>query len=55
MELPLAGTVFVTLNDNDKRMRALTIVRSLAASGFRIIATSGTAQAISRTTQRRFV
>jgi carbamoyl-phosphate synthase large subunit len=48
MELPLAGTVFVTLNDNDKRMRAVVIVRSLVASGFRIIATAGTAEFLSR-------
>ena len=48
MELPPAGTVFVSLNDNDKRMRAVTIVRSLVSSGFRIIATAGTAAFLAR-------
>jgi carbamoyl-phosphate synthase large subunit len=44
MELPREGTVFVSLNDNDKRERALTIVRSFRRLGFTIIATEGTSR-----------
>lgn len=40
--LPQAGTVFVSLNDNDKRERAVNIVRSFVRLGFKIIATEGT-------------
>ncbi len=41
IELPRAGTVFVSVKDGDKD-RALEPVRRLAALGFRIIATGGT-------------
>jgi carbamoyl-phosphate synthase large subunit len=41
--LPQKGTVFVSLNDNDKGDRAANIVRSYVRLGFTIIATEGTA------------
>ena len=41
-ELPQSGTVFVSLNDNDKRDRAANIVRAFVRLGFNIIATQGT-------------
>jgi carbamoyl-phosphate synthase large subunit len=41
-ELPQSGTVFVSLNDNDKRERAVNIVRAFVRLGFTIIATEGT-------------
>ena len=40
--LPLEGTVFVSVNDNDKPT-VLPIARELAALGFRLLATRGTA------------
>jgi carbamoyl-phosphate synthase large subunit len=40
--LPLQGTVFVSLNDNDKNDRSLGVVRSYVRLGFNIIATEGT-------------
>ena len=39
--LPRLGTVFLSVNDNDKEM-LLPIAREFAALGFRLIATSGT-------------
>jgi carbamoyl-phosphate synthase large subunit len=41
-ELPQSGTVFVSLNDNDKRDRAANTVRAFVRLGFNIIATQGT-------------
>ena len=41
-ELPLEGTVFLSVNDNDKPT-LLPIARRLAGLGFRLLATSGTA------------
>ncbi len=40
--LPTKGTVFVSVNDNDKQLRAVNIVRSYIRLGFNIIATEGT-------------
>jgi carbamoyl-phosphate synthase large subunit len=40
--LPTSGTVFVSLNDNDKGTRAANIVRSFVRLGFNVIATEGT-------------
>jgi carbamoyl-phosphate synthase large subunit len=40
--LPLQGTLFVSLNDNDKTERSVTMVRSFVRLGFNIIATEGT-------------
>jgi carbamoyl-phosphate synthase large subunit len=41
--LPLAGTVLVSLRDEDKEA-ALEAVRTLAAAGFHVVATEGTAR-----------
>jgi carbamoyl-phosphate synthase large subunit len=41
--LPLEGTVFVSVNDNDKPT-VVPIARELAALGFRLLATRGTAR-----------
>ncbi len=40
--LPLQGTLFVTLSDNDKRARTAETMRGFAALGFSILATDGT-------------
>ena len=40
--LPLEGTVFLSVNDNDKR-NLMPIARELAEMGFRLLATQGTA------------
>jgi len=45
--LPTGGTVFVSVNDNDK-MRVIPIVRDYAEIGFRILATRGTAETCRR-------
>ncbi len=42
--LPKSGTVFVSLNDNDKNDRAVSIVKSFVHLGFNIIATEGTSK-----------
>lgn len=44
--LPVSGRVFLSLADEDKR-QAEVIARSLAASGFDLVATSGTARYLS--------
>jgi len=43
--LPLVGTVFMSVNDHDKR-HAAGVARDLAAAGLKIIATRGTASAL---------
>jgi carbamoyl-phosphate synthase large subunit len=40
--LPQKGTLFVSLNDNDKTERSLNIVKSFLRLGFNVIATEGT-------------
>src|SRR5687768_8186647 len=40
--LPLGGTAFISVNDNDKRPHVASLARELEALGFRIIATGGT-------------
>jgi carbamoyl-phosphate synthase large subunit len=40
--LPLEGTAFISVNDNDKRPHVVHLARELAALGFRLIATGGT-------------
>lgn len=42
--LPQSGAVFVSLNNLDKRERAVNIVRSYVKLGFKIFATEGTAR-----------
>jgi carbamoyl-phosphate synthase large subunit len=44
--LPAEGTVFISVNDSDKQT-VLPIARGFAESGFRILATEGTARALS--------
>src|SRR6476619_126619 len=39
--LPLGGTAFMSVNDNDKRPMVVSIARELLSLGFRIIATGG--------------
>jgi carbamoyl-phosphate synthase large subunit len=43
--LPLEGTVFISVNDNDKR-NVLPIAQGLADLGFKLVATRGTAAAL---------
>jgi len=45
--LPLEGTIFVTVNDNDKPT-VLPIIRRFHEMGFRIVATEGTRKYLSR-------
>jgi carbamoyl-phosphate synthase large subunit len=40
--LPLEGTAFISINDNDKRPHVVHLARELGALGFRLIATGGT-------------
>jgi carbamoyl-phosphate synthase large subunit len=40
--LPTKGTIFVSLNDNDKTERAANIVKMFVRLGFSVIATEGT-------------
>jgi carbamoyl-phosphate synthase large subunit len=42
VRLPLQGTAFISINDNDKRPHVVHLARELAALGFRLIATGGT-------------
>ncbi|MDH4070827.1 MAG: carbamoyl-phosphate synthase large subunit [Ignavibacteria bacterium] len=43
MNLPKSGTVFISLNDFDKREASANMVRMFVRLGFRILATTGTA------------
>jgi len=45
--LPLEGTVFISVNDHDKRQIA-PIARDLVAAGLKVVATRGTAMALSK-------
>ena len=45
--MPLRGTAFVSVNDNDKET-VVPIARDLAALGFRLVATRGTAARLRR-------
>ncbi len=42
-ELPTSGTVFISVNDNDK-MKSLAIARDFEDLGFNVIATKGTSE-----------
>ncbi|MBX2992772.1 MAG: carbamoyl-phosphate synthase large subunit [Bacteroidetes bacterium] len=42
LALPQAGTIFISLNDNDKKERAANIIRSYVRLGFNILSTEGT-------------
>ncbi|HVE73464.1 MAG TPA: carbamoyl-phosphate synthase large subunit, partial [Thermoanaerobaculia bacterium] len=48
VRLPLSGTAFISVNDNDKRTHVISIARELNALGFRIIATGGTREFLER-------
>ncbi|HVX07123.1 carbamoyl-phosphate synthase large subunit [Humibacter sp.] len=45
--MPLAGTVFVSVSDRDKRSIVLPVLR-LAQQGYRLVATEGTAEVLAR-------
>ncbi|HYK40161.1 MAG TPA: ATP-grasp domain-containing protein, partial [Candidatus Eremiobacteraceae bacterium] len=45
--LPLSGTVFISVNDHDKKLVA-AVAKDLTAAGLRIVATRGTASALKR-------
>jgi carbamoyl-phosphate synthase large subunit len=45
--LPLSGTVFISVNDHDKR-HVGQVAKDLVAAGLRIVATRGTATALKR-------
>jgi carbamoyl-phosphate synthase large subunit len=40
--LPLEGTAFISVNDNDKRQLVVHVARELESLGFRLVATGGT-------------
>jgi carbamoyl-phosphate synthase large subunit len=42
VRLPLGGTAFISVNDNDKRPIVVQLARELGALGFQLIATAGT-------------
>jgi carbamoyl-phosphate synthase large subunit len=42
VRLPLGGTVFLSVNDNDKRPLVVQLAKDLVALGFAIVATAGT-------------
>jgi carbamoyl-phosphate synthase large subunit len=47
VRLPLEGTAFISVNDNDKRPLVVQIARDLAHLGFKLIASSGTREFLS--------
>jgi carbamoyl-phosphate synthase large subunit len=48
VKLPLGGTAFISVNDNDKRQHVVQIARDLADFGFRLLATAGTGEFLKR-------
>ncbi|MGZ8867744.1 MAG: carbamoyl-phosphate synthase large subunit, partial [Thermoanaerobaculia bacterium] len=42
VRLPLGGTAFISVNDNDKRPMVVQLARELQNLGFQLIATTGT-------------
>jgi len=48
VKLPLEGTAFISVNDNDKRQHVVQIARDLADIGFKLIATEGTREFLTR-------
>ena len=42
IDLPLGGTAFISVNDNDKRPVVVQLAKDLADIGFKVVATSGT-------------
>ena len=47
MRLPTEGALFVSLRDQDKRARAVEVMRGFSDLGFQILATDGTAKFLS--------
>ncbi|HEX8153086.1 MAG TPA: carbamoyl-phosphate synthase large subunit, partial [Thermoanaerobaculia bacterium] len=48
VKLPLSGTAFISINDNDKRAVVVQLAKDLVELGFRIIGTSGTREFLVR-------
>jgi carbamoyl-phosphate synthase large subunit len=48
VKLPLGGTAFISVNDNDKRQHVVQIARDLADFGYKLIATEGTREFLMR-------
>jgi carbamoyl-phosphate synthase large subunit len=48
VKLPLGGTAFISVNDNDKRQHVVQIARDLIDLGFKLIATEGTREFLTR-------
>ncbi|HVT43023.1 MAG TPA: carbamoyl-phosphate synthase large subunit [Thermoanaerobaculia bacterium] len=46
--LPVSGTAFISVNDNDKRAVTVQLARELTELGFELIATRGTAEFLNR-------
>jgi carbamoyl-phosphate synthase large subunit len=44
VKLPMGGCAFISVNDNDKRALVVQLARDLHTLGFKLIATSGTAE-----------
>jgi carbamoyl-phosphate synthase large subunit len=44
VKLPMGGCAFISVNDNDKRALVVQLARDLHVLGFKLIATSGTAE-----------
>jgi carbamoyl-phosphate synthase large subunit len=48
VRLPLTGTAFISVNDNDKQMLVVQLAGDLASLGFKLIATAGTREFLER-------
>ena len=48
VRLPLGGTAFISVNDNDKRPMVVQLAKDLVGLGFKLIATSGTRSFLER-------
>jgi len=48
VKLPVGGTAFISVNDNDKRPHVVQIARDLADIGYKLIATEGTREFLTR-------
>jgi carbamoyl-phosphate synthase large subunit len=48
VRLPLGGTAFISVNDNDKRPMVVNLAKELSDLGFRLIATAGTREFLTR-------
>jgi carbamoyl-phosphate synthase large subunit len=46
--LPLEGTAFISVNDNDKRPMVANLARDLEALGFHLLATAGTSEFLAK-------